>query len=359
MAKNRKTIPKKVASQVLIANRHACCLCQNTLVQIHHIDEDPSNNHPSNLAILCHEHHDQASMQLGLSKKLGSDEIREYKRQWEAKCAADIQALSRDRLTFYATLYKNPPRIRQFFSALPRETRLQAVDQLQSQIREDIDRQNEDSGFQWQAVPGDNPLTGPLLSCLRSGELWPSVLHRVQGHKDDPDYPVDMSPPHGMTTFHGFDLYCQLLVRTLCIASPPTPLENLWQLGEPDLIDQFAGSLVTFRELAIGKNLSFPAGTGSGDLGRVQFRVQRKGVVYRAIMPIKNMYIFSSTSALDLERSRVCGVAMLTDAQTRNEGGRDELQISLKPLLIGTGGFGQSVNGFWLANSGTKGSESL
>ncbi len=243
MAKNRPPIPPKIASSLLMANRHACCVCQDHRVQIHHIDDDATNNVLENLAALCLPHHDQATMTAGLSRKLKAEDIRKYKQQWEAKCAADVQALSRDRLRFYATVYKNPPRIRELFGGLSSNERLAAISQLTNEINEDIEHQRKDKGFQWQANPGDNDLTKALMFSLRNGELWPRVLHRVEGHPDDPDYPIDMSPPNGMTTFHGFDLYCQLMVRTICILHPPIALESLWALGNEQQIDHFLAAL--------------------------------------------------------------------------------------------------------------------
>jgi hypothetical protein len=343
----RKPIPKDVASQILLANRHACCICQSFQVQLHHIDEDPANNDPENIAALCLPHHDQASMQIGLSKKIRPEEIRRYKADWEARCAADIEALARDRLRFYVTLYKNPPRIRELFSALTTNKRLRAVTRLDSEIQEDVEHHKTDAGFQWQALPGDNDMTRAFMFSLRAGELWPRALQRVGGHPNDPDYPIDFSPPYGMAAFHGFDLYCQLMVRSLAAISPPQALEYLWSLRDTSLIDQFAGSLVSFRERAIGKDIVVPASAGKTPLGRVQFRVQKSRHIYRAFLDIKNMYVFSDTASLNLMRSKVCGLGVLEDASTKRNGTNTELHIYLKPLIIGLGGLGQSERGFW------------
>jgi hypothetical protein len=357
MVKRRKPIPTDIASQVLLANRHACCVCQKPQVQVHHIDENPANNETENLSVLCLQHHDHASMQLGLSRKLRPQEIRHYKAQWEAKCAADIEALARDRLRFYATVYKNPPRIRELFGALSQHRRLQAVASLEQQIQEDIEHHKQDGGFQWQALPRNNDLTRHLIYSLKAGDLWPAVLPRVTGHRDDPDYPVDLGPPHGMIAFHGFDLYCQLMVRTLAIINPPQPIEYLWSLRDPELIDHFAGSLVSFRERSIGKDIDGLRGADKRPLGRVQFRVQRSGRIYRAFMDIKNMYVFSDTGALNLERSKVAGLAVLEDASRKKVGGKYELHVSLKPLIIGIGGLGQSVDGLWDLGGRASGSK--
>lgn len=355
----RKKIPDKTASELLVANRHACCVCQSKGVQIHHIDEDPSNNAIENLASLCLPCHDQASMQIGLTKKLKADQIIVYKNQWEAKCAADIEALSRDRTRFYATVYKNPPRIRELFSTMSQEEREFAAQTILHQLREDSEEQSQDGGFNWQAVPKEDDLTKALLMSLHLGELWPRCLHRVEGHPNDPDYPIDMSPPHGMTTFHGYDLYCQLLVRALAILRPPRTLESLWALKEESLIDHFSGNLVSFRETAIGKSVYTPKVADEHPLGRVQFRVQRDGFVYRAFLAIKNMYVFSDTAALNLERSKVCGVGIMEDAQEVDNNGKSEIQIGIKPLIIGIGGLGQSEQGLWDLPRGMNGSKEL
>lgn len=57
MAKTRKAIPKAVSEAVLKEFNHKCAVCGKERPQIHHIDEDPSNNDPLNLIPLspnCH-----------------------------------------------------------------------------------------------------------------------------------------------------------------------------------------------------------------------------------------------------------------------------------------------------------------
>ena len=351
----RVTVPKAIASEVLLANRHACCVCQHPHVQIHHIDNNPAHNLFENLATLCLAHHNDASMQIGLTRKLQADEIRKYKSQWESKCTSDILALSRDRVRFYATVYKNPPRIRELFSKLLPEQRLRSVELLEADIAEDIEHHKVDQGFKWQALPGDNYLTPPLLSSLRAGELWPRVLPRVDGHPLDPDLPTDLGPPYGMTSYHGFDLYCQLMTRVLALHQPPLALEALWALKDSEAIDRYAGCLVSFRERAIGKGITVPSLWESHPLGRVQFRIQRGKHVYRAQMSIKTMYLFSDTASENLRDSKVCGIAILEDAEQKKFGSKTELILRLKPLIIGIGGLGQSEDGWWIIDQGLTG----
>ena len=61
MVKDRKKIPKAISEQVLKEFRHRCAVCGQHEPQIHHIDEDPSNNVPENLLPLCPNCHLQDS----------------------------------------------------------------------------------------------------------------------------------------------------------------------------------------------------------------------------------------------------------------------------------------------------------
>lgn len=90
----RKLLPKTLERNILVKNRHCCCICQSIgfghEVLIHHIDGNNSNNILENLAVLCLVHASQADAglvkgKLGSGKKLKPDEIKEYKRIWEKK----------------------------------------------------------------------------------------------------------------------------------------------------------------------------------------------------------------------------------------------------------------------------------
>ena len=53
MAKTRTDIPKTVSDGVLREYNHRCARCGTDRPQLHHIDEDPSNNDKLNLIPLC------------------------------------------------------------------------------------------------------------------------------------------------------------------------------------------------------------------------------------------------------------------------------------------------------------------
>jgi hypothetical protein len=52
-SQQRKAIPKAVRDAVLAEYRHRCAICASDRPQLHHIDEDRTNNDPANLIPLC------------------------------------------------------------------------------------------------------------------------------------------------------------------------------------------------------------------------------------------------------------------------------------------------------------------
>ena len=124
-------------SRVLIANRHACCVCGRGGVQIHHINADPSDNADDNLAVLCLEHHDKATAPQGLSAKLRPEEVATYKRNWEEQCTLYASQLARGRTAFFMVDYKNAERLRQLFASLSRGEYETAAATLTLELKEE------------------------------------------------------------------------------------------------------------------------------------------------------------------------------------------------------------------------------
>ena len=78
----RKPIPEEVTTQVLLACRRRCCLCfhlnhdaTEKAGQIAHVDRNPANNHPDNLAFLCLPHHNTYDSRPSQSKGLTPGEL--------------------------------------------------------------------------------------------------------------------------------------------------------------------------------------------------------------------------------------------------------------------------------------------
>lgn len=109
-----------------------------------------------------------------------------------------------------------------------------------------------------------------------------------------------------------------------------------------------AGSLVSFRGRTNGKDIHSPSQWEKHPLGRVQFRFKTEGQVVRVFMDIKTMYVFSDTAVRDLQHGRVSGLGLLTDATIERKDGKNELHITIKPLIIGIGALGQAdEHGWW------------
>ena len=89
MAKERTQIPIDIAARVLFEQDHTCCVC-NVLglpVQIHHINENPADHTPENLAVLCVVDHLRTQMKGGLSRHLKAAEVTIYRDNWIERVA--------------------------------------------------------------------------------------------------------------------------------------------------------------------------------------------------------------------------------------------------------------------------------
>jgi hypothetical protein len=98
LRQGRPSIPFKSLAQVLWANRFTCCVCRESsrAIHVHHID-DWANSHdhdPSNLCVLCVEHHNLAHGKFENSQNLTPKKVKEFKKRWEEKVATlDSQAV--------------------------------------------------------------------------------------------------------------------------------------------------------------------------------------------------------------------------------------------------------------------------
>ncbi len=85
----RVPIPEPIAAQVLFDQDRTCCICRERgkRIQIHHIDENPSNNDPRNLAVLCFDCHDQTQVKGGFGRTLNTAQVTTYRDDWEKRVA--------------------------------------------------------------------------------------------------------------------------------------------------------------------------------------------------------------------------------------------------------------------------------
>lgn len=84
MPKHRIPIPDDLAAEVQFAADRTCCVCRERgkATQVHHIDENPSNNTFESLAVLCFECHNKTQIKGGFGRKLSSSLVTRYRDEW-------------------------------------------------------------------------------------------------------------------------------------------------------------------------------------------------------------------------------------------------------------------------------------
>lgn len=94
-------IPIELAARVLFRADRTCCVCRTAgkPVQLHHIDENPSNNVERNLAVLCLDCHTDTMIRGGFHRKLDAEQVILYRDDWKQiiakrRAAVDAQAAS-------------------------------------------------------------------------------------------------------------------------------------------------------------------------------------------------------------------------------------------------------------------------
>src|SRR3954447_8844556 len=90
MAKARSPVPAATAAGVLFAADRTCCVCREVgkPIQLHHLDEDPTNHQQANLAVLCLACHEDTQRKGGFSRRLDADQVRLYRDSWNQTVAA-------------------------------------------------------------------------------------------------------------------------------------------------------------------------------------------------------------------------------------------------------------------------------
>lgn len=84
--KDRSDIPSATADAAMFLSDRTCCVCRapDKAVQIHHIDENPANHDPANLAVLCLHCHQKTQLRGGFDRKLNAGQIKLYRDDWHA-----------------------------------------------------------------------------------------------------------------------------------------------------------------------------------------------------------------------------------------------------------------------------------
>lgn len=84
MTKSRTNVPASIAAAVLFACDRTCCVCaeRGKAIQIHHLDENPTNHALANLTVLCLECHNQTQMRGGFGRSLTAEVVSKFHDEW-------------------------------------------------------------------------------------------------------------------------------------------------------------------------------------------------------------------------------------------------------------------------------------
>lgn len=96
MSNNRTSIRSRIVDQLLHECFHRCCFCpeHRRISEIHHIDEDRSNNSPANLIALCRECHADVHSDQKLRRNISPSQLRLAKAHWGESCNAASRLFS-------------------------------------------------------------------------------------------------------------------------------------------------------------------------------------------------------------------------------------------------------------------------
>lgn len=97
----REKVPFKIASKILAESHHRCCLCNANWImpEIHHIDNNPSNNDPENLIPLCPNCHSTVHQKGAKGRSFSKTELNQIRRKCFAVIPTKEKKLSKDSLS--------------------------------------------------------------------------------------------------------------------------------------------------------------------------------------------------------------------------------------------------------------------
>jgi hypothetical protein len=335
MPKVRIPIPNPLRSQVLIANQHACCICGRPRVQIHHINGDPTDNKPANLAVLCIPHHDEATVVTGLSAKLSVSEVRKYKRKWERSCYERVLRAARGRTAFFMVDYKNAERIRQVYDQLSFAEQRQAYCILQKEFQEEgVARKKQHFDISLEPNTAWNEVTRRMLTWLQAGDSQPEPFLNIKGHAQDPRLPTGAIWIEKEIAL--YDIWCQIMVRAIIAVRTPYDLDDLLKLEDPKAA-KLDGCLVAF-EGSLKGNVRPPKIWEKWPITQTRLTRATDGAKWWSDLKIKTHYVYSVTAAESLSDGYENGLLILRSVvSTRRRNEKRVVNFDAIPLIIGSG----------------------
>lgn len=185
LKKQRNPIPPDTAAEVLYLGDRTCCVCneRGRAVQIHHLDEDPSNNDVDNLVALCLLCHDDTQLSGGFGRKLNEPLVRKYRTEWYAtikKRRDAVTAITSDSPPPEPPIIENPTQ-----EELPKQARLIAYIRTLPSLRREAYKQVQpklESGITSEMKSGCYDIIDLMEHVLATLSSW-----YPQGHFDQTD----------------------------------------------------------------------------------------------------------------------------------------------------------------------------
>lgn len=329
----RKKLSDTQRSNILIANRHSCCVCAGQGVQIHHINGDNSDNRSENLAVLCLQHHDKATSPPGLSASLKAKHIIEYKQTWEENCRTRAEKIANGRTSFFMVDYKNAERIRQLYAQLSTFERNGAYAILSERFRQESNLRKE-QGFDVSLEPNTNwsPTVENLLEELKTGKVHPDIFEKCEGHASDPLLPLG---PAFATLKPIYDIWCQIMVRAIITARRVYDLDDLMLLQRPESAG-LEGTLVSFKAKVVGE-VAMPEDNPKDPVTETSLIAKNETSTWESVLRLKKHYIYSQTAAFSLSDGTPNGILILRHIRNVNYDNGIKVNFDSIPLIIGSG----------------------
>ncbi len=232
--------------------------------------------------------------------------------------------------------YKNVERIRELYSQLNSNDRFNVYNQLIDELKEETEfRKKQGLSVSIEPTTSWNSVVENLIKELETGNVHPDIFKNAEGHPKDPFYPdtnfSSMPPPKFL-----YDIWCQIMVRSLIIARGTYDIENIMKLESPENLN-ISGALISFKGIFNG-NIVYPHEHENIPISYSTLTIHNDKSVWTAKLGIKTHYIYSTTASDSLSKGEENGILIFRgiDKMELNASAR-VVKFFCSPLIIGSG----------------------
>jgi hypothetical protein len=231
----RPRIPSKIQTEILYRTDHTCCICRRERrVIIHHINGNPRNNKPDNLAVVCLPCHDLVTGTGGLTRSISTAEVRKFKRAWE-KQVQDSRGVHRAQIRYKKELISQIDIIIcEILACRPDNPHVEELLNVLYELHlwrggQEIDRKIIEGLHHLALMSG---LDSPRLATLVAEKLWQLCWHFVgphEVHMDERDEAQVLKCIDALETLAEFN--CEFGHGRKTICSITEYAENFFEIG--------------------------------------------------------------------------------------------------------------------------------